>query len=340
MWETWVQSLSQEDPLEKGMATHSNILAWRIPCTEEPGGTQSMGLQSQTGLSDWHFHFSPWKAQYYLQPLASKDWHWLSRQELLAGGGRGGERRQSWETVSSRWQTASCSLTHTWHRWSPHSCLWKSATWKSMWGWLTYSSITFRSLYSFLLLSPVWLCRVPPVRGSVHPSLLFEAGNQPRTIFPFHMQFPSLEPFFLHHLHYWDALAVSFYPSSLPPLSVAEGKSLAVCLSCALLRFLGQVGLLDGDSCFSRRPVIKEGILFLTKQSYSLLLKPNQTNDQPLQNCEFYLSGKVLGAQSCPTVCDPMDCSPPGSSVHGILQAKIWEWVAIPFSRGSFQPRD
>ena len=37
MWETWVQSLSQEDPLEKALATHSGILAWRIPWTEEPG---------------------------------------------------------------------------------------------------------------------------------------------------------------------------------------------------------------------------------------------------------------------------------------------------------------
>ena len=45
-------------------------------------------------------------------------------------------------------------------------------------------------------------------------------------------------------------------------------------------------------------------------------------------------------AQSCPTLCDPMDCSPPGSSVHGIFQARILEWVAISFSRGSFQPRD
>ena len=43
--ETWVQSLGQEDPLEKGMATHSSILAWRIPWTEEPGGLQQMGLQ-------------------------------------------------------------------------------------------------------------------------------------------------------------------------------------------------------------------------------------------------------------------------------------------------------
>ena len=45
MKETWVQSLGQEDPLEKGMATHFSILAWRIPWTEEPGGLQSMGSQ-------------------------------------------------------------------------------------------------------------------------------------------------------------------------------------------------------------------------------------------------------------------------------------------------------
>ena len=48
----------------------------------------------------------------------------------------------------------------------------------------------------------------------------------------------------------------------------------------------------------------------------------------------------VLVAQSCLTLCNTMDCSPPGSSVHGILQAGILEWVAIPFSRGSPQPRE
>ena len=48
---------------------------------------------------------------------------------------------------------------------------------------------------------------------------------------------------------------------------------------------------------------------------------------------------KVLVAQLCPTLCYPVDCSPPGSSVHGILQARILEWVAIPFSRGYSQPR-
>ena len=45
VWETQVQSLGREDPLEKEMAIHSSILAWTIPWTEEPGGLQSMGLQ-------------------------------------------------------------------------------------------------------------------------------------------------------------------------------------------------------------------------------------------------------------------------------------------------------
>ena len=50
--ETWVQFLDQEDPLEKEMAIHSSILAWRIPWTEEPGGLQSLGSKSRTRLSD------------------------------------------------------------------------------------------------------------------------------------------------------------------------------------------------------------------------------------------------------------------------------------------------
>ena len=58
MQETWVRSLGQEDPLEKEMATHSSVLAWRIPWTEEPGGLQSTG--SQRVGHDWatslHYH--------------------------------------------------------------------------------------------------------------------------------------------------------------------------------------------------------------------------------------------------------------------------------------------
>ena len=48
----------------------------------------------------------------------------------------------------------------------------------------------------------------------------------------------------------------------------------------------------------------------------------------------------VLIAQSCPTLCNPTDCSLPSFSVHGIIQARILEWIAIPFSRGTSQPRD
>ena len=49
---------------------------------------------------------------------------------------------------------------------------------------------------------------------------------------------------------------------------------------------------------------------------------------------------KVLVTQSCPTLRNPMDCSPLDSSVNGILHVRILEWIAIPFSKGSYQPRD
>ena len=60
MWETWVQSLGQEDPLEKEMGTRSSTLTWKIPWTEEPGRLQSMESQSRTRLNDFTFtfHFS------------------------------------------------------------------------------------------------------------------------------------------------------------------------------------------------------------------------------------------------------------------------------------------
>ena len=62
MQETWVRSLSREDALEKEMATHSSILAWRIPWTEEPGGLQSTGLQRVR--HDWATSLS---LSYYMQ---------------------------------------------------------------------------------------------------------------------------------------------------------------------------------------------------------------------------------------------------------------------------------
>ena len=55
MQETQIRSLGQEDPLEKGMAIHSSILAWTVPWTEEPGGLQSLGVtKNRTQLSNYH----------------------------------------------------------------------------------------------------------------------------------------------------------------------------------------------------------------------------------------------------------------------------------------------
>jgi len=59
----------------------------------------------------------------------------------------------------------------------------------------------------------------------------------------------------------------------------------------------------------------------------------------PVKKSKKHVKSRV-GLQSCPTLCNYMDCSPPGSSVHGIFQARILEWVAISFSRRSSQPRD
>ena len=78
-----------------------------------------------------------------------------------------------------------------------------------------------------------------------------------------------------------------------------------------------------------------------TKNCHGFLIPRNQP---VLQNVRCILS-KVhgylhIGAQSCLALFDPMDCSLPGSFVHGILKARILEWVAIPFSRRASQPRD
>ena len=63
MWETWVRFLGQEDPLEKETATHSSILAWKIPLMEEPARLQSMGFaKNLTGLSDFTFTLTVFKA--------------------------------------------------------------------------------------------------------------------------------------------------------------------------------------------------------------------------------------------------------------------------------------
>ena len=71
---------------------------------------------------------------------------------------------------------------------------------------------------------------------------------------------------------------------------------------------------------------------------------PSHLEKEILHDCLEFLETvyphKCVSAHLCPTLCNPMDCSPPGSSVHGIIQARIQNWVDIPFSRGSSPLRD
>ena len=81
------------------------------------------------------------------------------------------------------------------------------------------------------------------------------------------------------------------------------------------------------------------------KQDLSLPEIERQKNKCPLLGGSFYRLQSTLILEghppvSCPTLCNPMVCSPPGSSIHGILQARILERVAMSFSRGSSWPRD
>ena len=84
-------------------------------------------------------------------------------------------------------------------------------------------------------------------------------------------------------------------------------------------------------------------LIFLPKENISsmraetcLLLSSERSPPSPVHDTCV----RALLLQSCPSLCGLMDCSPPGSSVHRILQARILEWIAMPSSRGSSQPRD
>ena len=93
---------------------------------------------------------------------------------------------------------------------------------------------------------------------------------------------------------------------------------------------------------------VKQGLAIITSdfhvfclEAYSMR-KKQQRNKSRFYEVEtpVWVYVFVLPTQSCPTLWDPMNCSPPGSSVHGVLQARILEWVAIFYFRGSSRPRD
>ena len=105
--------------------------------------------------------------------------------------------------------------------------------------------------------------------------------------------------------------------------------------------------------CFSHALLIRDELCLRFILKWETLIKPAR-HEPPINwaiDGKFFpiilyssvilpYSPEVLVAQSCLTLCDPMDCGPPDSSVRGILQARILEWIAIPFSRGSYRHRD
>ena len=122
-----------------------------------------------------------------------------------------------------------------------------------------------------------------------------------------------------------------FHPSSSPPFK---------------LLFFKSSWLLENSRLFQvSAPML---MLFHLRMTSSLPLSISYSSQRPnavvsqraSSSCGVKESEKVLVAQSCPTLYDSMDCSPPGSSVHGILQARTLECVVLSFSRGSFRPRD
>ena len=130
--------------------------------------------------------------------------------------------------------------------------------------------------------------------------------------------------------------------------------------SCCLKEFVSRFLLALLLSEFLSPPLCPNvGVSWLSTPSLSNLMDPwntllewkNQNHDTVVPRLYFlhWESVKVQCASACvralvaqlsPTLCDPMDCSPPGFSVRGILQARVLEWIAIPFSIGTSQPRD
>ena len=188
MQEMWVQSLGQEDPLEKGMAIHSSILAWKIPWTEDPGGLQSIG--SQRVRNDWvtktfTFHYSDGNVRFC--PLLSH----IGLPRCLSG-------------KEFTYQRRRCGFNP-------------------------------------------WVRKIPWIRK-------------------------------------WQSTPV-FLPGETHGQRKLGGYSLWGC----------------------------------------------KKSDMTWAHMHMCMLAKLL--QSCLTLCDPMDCSLLGSSDHGIIQARILEWVAIPFSK-------
>ena len=107
----------------------------------------------------------------------------------------------------------------------------------------------------------------------------------------------------------------------MTPWIAAHQASLSITNSRSLLKFMSIELVMPSSHLIFRHPFLLLPSIFPNIKVFS--------NESVLPISEV--------AQSCPTLCDPMDCSLPGSSIHGIFQARVLEWVAISFTRGSSQ---
>ena len=100
----------------------------------------------------------------------------------------------------------------------------------------------------------------------------------------------------------------------------------------------GYIGILAPSSPFHPLVPCRKELGHLRADPLQALHQLHYSSSQTLSEPGSDLSVSAQSLQACLTLCDPMDCSPPGSSVHGLLQARILEWVAVPSSRGASDP--
>ena len=144
----------------------------------------------------------------------------------------------------------------------------------------------------------------------------------------------------------WESLCAKLLESCLTlrnpmdcnsPGSFVYGDSPGKNTGVGCHAFFKGIFLTQGSNPFLLSPALAGGF-FTTSTTWRNLWKSLAWG----KGLEYIPDGECEGeaTQSCPTLCDPVDCSLPGSSIQGILQARILEWVAISFSRGSSRPRD
>ena len=110
-----------------------------------------------------------------------------------------------------------------------------------------------------------------------------------------------------------------------------ERTSWIISISYSLSAKIGEINWWHFVEKNATEPSLKHNLFVL---KFKIKLK------REMKHSVYWLSNTSGIAQLCPTLCDPMDCSLPGSSIHGIFQTRVLKWVAISFSRGSSQPKN